>query len=236
MNFSNEIQMHNNISSTRIASSLDNSELQDSYSALQFESQPTSQGILQGEQEGPDYRVSSSSKVNFSKLLETEKIIRLKNMAKEIKALKKKLRLMKARKLTKYESNVSLPQIQDIIKTYEKSNQIIGMSQSSLQFKISTYRNDLFDKVVEYSTFENQNTAQFQTTSGSQQNVQVSTQQILNLKDNQKVQMKFQEICSQLQSQKPHFSGKTNIDFKNKEGNQNNKQIFKIVKILNKQY
>eukprot|EP00347_Sterkiella_histriomuscorum_P023345 403335000 len=294
MNFYNETLLHNNLSSTRRASSLDNSELSDSYCALQFESQPIGQGLLQGEQDGPNYRVSSSSKVNFSKLQDKEKIIRFKNMAKEIKALKKKLRLMKARKLTKYEITVSLPQIQEIIKTYEKvrqkqqqqtcapqisfsdgtstndypvnnkvvrnpqqaqeyqmqfsicnlpklnqipiqNNQIIGMYQSSnLQFKMVAYRNDLFDKVVEYSTSENQKTAQFQTTNGSQLQVQVSTQQILNLEDNSKVQMKFQQICSQLKSQKPHFSGKANINYKNKEGNQKNKQIFKIVKIINK--
>eukprot|EP00347_Sterkiella_histriomuscorum_P014259 403361565 len=119
MNFSNEIQIHNNFLSTNRAS-LDNSEVSDTYSNLFLNSQPTNQGILMEELEESDYRVSSSSKVNFSKLQDAEKIMRLKNMAKEIKALKKKLRLMKARKLTKYENTVSLPQIQEVIKTYEK--------------------------------------------------------------------------------------------------------------------
>eukprot|EP00347_Sterkiella_histriomuscorum_P015720 403355934 len=289
--------MHNNISSTRIASFLDNSELSDSYSALQFEFQPTGQGIYQEDQDGPDYRVSSSSKVNFSKLQDTEKIIRLKNMAKEIKALKKKLRLMKARKLTKYENTVSLPQIQEIIKTYEKvrvkqlqqtcppkislwdgtssneypvsykvvsnrqqaqeqqmsssicnrpqlnqipiqNNEIIGMSKSSnLPYKISAQRDDLFDKVVLYSTSENLNinyVDQLQFTSSFHKYVQGSIQYLLNQEDNSKVQMKFQELSSLLQLQQPNFNRNDNTILKNKEGNPRNKQIFKIVKIINK--
>lgn len=50
-----------------------------------------------------DRRVSSRSKVNYSKLNERQKIFRFKNMAKEIKSLKAKVRANKRKELMRKE-------------------------------------------------------------------------------------------------------------------------------------
>ncbi len=42
-------------------------------------------------------RVTASSKVNFSKLLDEEKEMRFRNMSKEIKHLRRKLRILEAK-------------------------------------------------------------------------------------------------------------------------------------------
>ncbi|CDW87429.1 UNKNOWN [Stylonychia lemnae] len=70
-------------------------------------------------------KVRASSRVNFSKLTESEKNIRLKNMAQEIRKLRKQLRTTKTKAIKK-QSNIKFPSLNQLVKVIEQVQNLKG--------------------------------------------------------------------------------------------------------------